>query len=136
MGRASAGFYRQFGSTTATSHTFPATLDNRATARFARVNLQPQLVVAANVIGKVVAHTFKGFLRLFARAIKHVTYTAHDPIVTAALLVSDIPLAPIFHHRIHRRAGKHSFGARNRSLVCTNVNRAYGPAILILQSKN
>src|SRR2546426_11553921 len=115
MGRALAGFCQQSGSTTATSRTSRATPDNRATARFARVILLPRSVVPANVIGKIVAHALESFLRLFARAIKHVTDTAHDSIVTAALLVPDISLAPIFHHRIHGRSSKHSFGARDRS---------------------
>src|ERR1051326_6719680 len=92
----------------------PATPNNRATARFVRVNSPPRSVVTPDVIGKIVTHSFKGLLGLFARPIKHVTHTLHDSVVTTVALVLDISLAMIFHNGIHRRTGKHSFGPRNR----------------------
>src|SRR5207248_4593052 len=109
-----------------------ATPNNRELARFVRVNSPPWSVVAADVIGKIVAHAFEGFAGLFARPIKHLPHTAHDRIVAAVLFVLDVSLAVILDHSIHRRASKHSFGPRHRSLVRADVNRAYRPMILIL----
>src|SRR5205823_12221517 len=99
----------------------PATPNNRALARFVRVSSPPRSVVAANVIGKIVTHTFKSLARLFARPIKHMTHTLHDSVVTTLALVLDSSLAVIFHNGVHRRTRKHSFGPRHRSLVRTDV---------------
>src|SRR5205807_9999295 len=103
-GRVPAGFCRQSASTTATSRRSRATPRNRATARFARVILQPRSVVAANVIGKIMAHSLEGFLRLFACAIKSVTDAAHDRVVPAVLLVFDVSL-----RSEERRVGKEGY---------------------------
>src|SRR6476660_3212894 len=113
-----------------------ATPRNRAMARFARVSLQPRSVVAANVIGKIMAHSLEGFLRLFAGAIKRMTDAAHDRVIPAVLLVFNVSLTVSFHYRIHGRSGKHSFAACDCSLICADLNRAYRAAILILQSNN
>src|SRR5438477_6922754 len=103
-----------------------ATPNNRELARFVRVNSPPWSVVAADEIGKIVAHAFEGFAGLFARPIKHMPDTARDPIVASLLFVLDISLAVIFDHGVHRRASKHALGARHCSLVCADVNRADG----------
>src|SRR5437868_15084335 len=105
-------------------------------ARFARVILQPRSVVAANVIGKIMAHSLEGFLRLFAGAIKSVTDAAHDRVIPALLLIFDVSLAPIFHHCIHGRSSKHSFAACDCSLIRADLILAYWSPFLILQRQN
>src|SRR5438874_4645194 len=110
----------------------PATPNNRAQARFVRVNSPPRLVVAADKIGKIVTHAFERFEGLFARPVKRVPDTAHDRIVATPLFVLDISLAMILDHRVHRGASKHAFSARHCSLVCANVNCADGAVMLVL----
>jgi hypothetical protein len=101
-------------------------------ARFARVILQPRSVVAANVIGKIMAHSLEGFLRLFACAIKSVTDAAHDRVVAAVLLVFDVTLPPIFHYRLHGRITSNRVSSRQ--LAGTPQGATINPARLNLDS--
>src|SRR5690349_10869528 len=105
----------------------PATPNNQVTARFVRVRSLPWSVVAADEIGKIMSHAFKGFGGLFARIVKHVAHAAHDWIVATVLFVLDLSFAMILDHRVHRRASKHALGARHCSLICADINCSDGP---------